>query len=267
MKEAGLSRRRRNQTFQLQSAEQDSLPRISAATACSDSPHTSSILESSTATTPHTELTVFDGTTEKEPLFTFEEDMPLHPDLNFAAGDYWYRRSNSTIGLSSLTILTNFNIGKTTIATLATSPHRLHTVLNYKQWSYLQYIPQRYPHSPCLAAATDCILARVEHVLSARPGGESSDLKLYAKALRLVQSAVASSSATDPDVLCAVQLLSLSELFDTSRTGAWASHIEGSTRLIRHRTVRRFKTEFEKALFAASVGPSVSECLYNGTHC
>ncbi len=57
------------------------------------------------------------------------------------------------------------------------------------------------------------------------------------------------------------------QLLDPSRDTAWSHHISGSARLIRHRTPCRFTSEFEKALFAAHIGPIVSECLVGNTAC
>lgn len=59
----------------------------------------------------------------------------------------------------------------------------------------------------------------------------------------------------------------MSQLLDPSRDAAWSQHVNGSARLVKHRTPERFKTEFEKALFASHVGQIVSECLTAGTHC
>ncbi|KAK3645783.1 hypothetical protein LTR56_008970 [Elasticomyces elasticus] len=148
--------------------------------------------------------------------------------------DYERARSKFGIDLMSLSILTNFNVGKSTIAILSADPTRLASLLNLAQWSYLEYVPERYGISECLTAATNCLLAK---------------------------------SAMDADVLCATQLLSLHELLDPSRDTAWSHHVQGSARLVRHRSATRFHTDFERALFAAHVGGIVSECLVNNMHC
>lgn len=57
------------------------------------------------------------------------------------------------------------------------------------------------------------------------------------------------------------------QLLDPTQDTAWSHHISGSARLIRHRTPQRFQSEFEKALFAAHVGPVVSECLVDNKRC
>lgn len=48
---------------------------------------------------------------------------------------------------------------------------------------------------------------------------------------------------------------------------AWSQHVNGSARLVKHRSVSRFGTDFEKALFAGHVGIIISEALINDTHC
>ncbi|KAK5688766.1 hypothetical protein LTS10_000744 [Elasticomyces elasticus] len=182
--------------------------------------------------------------------------------------DYERARSKFGIDLMSLSILTNFNVGKSTIAILSADPTRLASLLNLAQWSYLEYVPERYGISECLTAATNCLLAKVHTVLAPKEECYSICNLLYGKALRSLQDAIASdSSAMDADVLCATQLLSLHELLDPSRDTAWSHHVQGSARLVRHRSPTRFHTDFERALFAAHVGGIVSECLVNNTHC
>ncbi|KAK3615045.1 hypothetical protein LTR56_026835 [Elasticomyces elasticus] len=182
--------------------------------------------------------------------------------------DYERARSKFGIDLMSLSILTNFNVGKSTIAILSADPTRLASLLNLAQWSYLEYVPERYGISECLTAATNCLLAKVHTVLAPKEECYAMCNLLYGRALRSLQDAIASdSSAMDADVLCATQLLSLHELLDPSRDTAWSHHVQGSARLVRHRSATRFHTDFERALFAAHVGGIVSECLVNNTHC
>jgi hypothetical protein len=133
-------------------------------------------------------------------------DLSLHPEYERA-------RSKFGVDLMSLSILTNFNVGKSTIAILSADPTRLASLLNLHQWSYLEYVPQRYGVSECLTAATNCLLAKVHTVLAPREDSSSVCTRLYGKALRALQDALANdSSAMDADVLCATQLLSLHEV-------------------------------------------------------
>jgi hypothetical protein len=127
--------------------------------------------------------------------------------------EYERARSKFGIDLMSLSILTNFNVGKSTIAILSADPTRLASLLNLQQWSYLEYVPSRYGVSPCLTAATNCLLAKVHTVLAPKEECFAVCSRLYGKALRALQDAIASdSSAMDADVLCATQLLSLHEV-------------------------------------------------------
>jgi hypothetical protein len=43
--------------------------------------------------------------------------------------------------------------------------------------------------------------------------------------------------------------------------------VSGAARIIKHRTVARFDTDFDKALFASHIGATVTECLVNNTPC
>ncbi|KAK0936027.1 hypothetical protein LTR29_012399 [Friedmanniomyces endolithicus] len=191
----------------------------------------------------------------------------VFPDIS-PLPDYERTRSRFGIDLQSLSLLTNFNVGKSTIALLAADPTRLASLLNVEQRSYLKYVPERYGRSECLTAATDCLLARVRAVLAPNEENSATCNRLYGKALHALQDAITcDSSNMDADVLCATQLLSLHELLDPSRDTAWSHHVQGSARLVRHRSASRFHTDFERALFAAHVGGVVSECLMNNTHC
>lgn len=157
--------------------------------------------------------------------------------------------------------------------------------------SYLQFIPSRYGTSDCLTAATNCVLGKVKMILAPHLFScQETMLGLYAKALKTLQHAISDESAClDSDVLCATQLLSLHEvklllpsstshfytalpltppqLLDPTRDSAWVHHISGSARLVKNRTSARFETEFDKALFAAHVGPVLTQALVTNNHC
>lgn len=62
-------------------------------------------------------------------------------------------------------------------------------------------------------------------------------------------------------------MLTCRQLLDPSRDSAWSHHVNGATRIVKHRGPRRFVTEFEKALFAGHVGTAVSESLLANEHC
>ncbi|KXT12787.1 hypothetical protein AC579_1806 [Pseudocercospora musae] len=173
------------------------------------------------------------------------------------------------LDLSMLTVLTNFNVGKSAITTLASDPARLPSLLVLEpQYSYLSFVPSRYEHSAILASATDCVIAKVRAALS--PGFESDATarRLYGKALRTLQEAINDPcSRGDADVLCAIQMLSIHELLDPSRENAWSNHISGSSQLVRSRNPASFSSEYDKSLFVGHVGPALSEALFNNHSC
>ena len=126
---------------------------------------------------------------------------------------YETTRSKFNIDIVDLSMLTNFNVGKSTIPILFADPTRLAALLGQEQWSYLSYIPSLYNQSACVKAATDCVLAKARSVLTHQSGSTELELALYAKALRSVQAAISNPSACMfSDVLCATQLLSLHEV-------------------------------------------------------
>lgn len=171
------------------------------------------------------------------------------------------------VDIVDLSILTNFNVGKSTMAVLSDDPSRLASLLGLYQWSYLEFVPPRYGSSECLTAATNCLLARVHNLLA--PNTESSSIfnRLYGKALQALQDAIGNENLVmNADVLCATQLLSLVELL-ASQDKAWCHHVKGFAQLVCYRSPSQFQTEFEKALFAAHVGAIISESLIHNTHC
>ncbi|KAK3686490.1 hypothetical protein LTR37_019775 [Vermiconidia calcicola] len=198
--------------------------------------------------------------------------MHTQQPFSFAAinlfSNYETARSKFRVDLTELSILTNFNVDKSTIPILTADPARLGTLLDHRQWSYLQFVPSLYGTSPCLTSAANCLLGKVKDVLFPEDQCKEVTMRLYAKALRSLQDAIGDGSGCmDAEVLCATQLLSLHELLDPSRDTAYTHHINGSARLVKHRSPERFTTEFDKALFAAHVGPIVSESLVDDTHC
>ena len=177
-------------------------------------------------------------------------------------------RAAFCVDLPQLSMLTNFNVGKSATPILSTDALRLAALMEQQQWSYLEYVPQLYDSNTCLAAVTDCVLAKVSSILMPALHNQRLELRLYSKALRTLQDAIADpASLCDAHILCAIQLMSLHELLDSSRGSAWSSHVHASACLVKHRTPGHFKSDFEKALFISHVGPMVSEAFLNKTYC
>jgi hypothetical protein len=56
-------------------------------------------------------------------------------------------------------------------------------------------------------------------------------------------------------------------MLEPSRTEAYMHHINGSALVIQRRTPSRFKTEYEKMLFHAHIGPIFTEALMTNSPC
>ncbi|GIZ45829.1 hypothetical protein CKM354_000898000 [Cercospora kikuchii] len=185
---------------------------------------------------------------------------------------YEAARCRFGIDVSMLDRLTSFSVGKTTMGQLAEDPSRIYSLVldsaPSNTHSYLALVPKRYRESRVLTAVTDCLLAKASSTLMPSVDAEIAASKLYAKALNVLQRSIADDEKSiDTDLVCAVQMMTLNELLDPSRIDAYAHHVAGSTRLMKHRSSRAFQDEFEKALFHSHVGPVVSEALHNNTHC
>ena len=128
--------------------------------------------------------------------------------------DYERLRMKYHFDIRDLSILTSFNIGTGTMLAISSNPELLTTLLGSQMQSYLQFIPIRYGHKPFLTAVIDCVSAKVHSKLYPRNEMfEGMILRMYAKALAQLQVAVAGDeSSLDPDLLCAIQMLSLHEV-------------------------------------------------------
>ncbi|GAM91573.1 hypothetical protein ANO11243_096250 [Dothideomycetidae sp. 11243] len=182
---------------------------------------------------------------------------------------YEITRARNSLDISELSMLTNFNVGGGIKLVMGSDTSRLVTLLQHKQWSFVQYVPAYYGTSECITLATDCLLSKVRSVLNADPKLERTSLRLYTACLRSLQRALRDpTECTKPEVLCATQLLGLYELFNPdAESSAYAHHLDGCVRLIRHRSPTSFTTDFEKALFAAHTGPCELDAIRNNYPC
>ena len=89
----------------------------------------------------------------------------------------------------------------------------LNCLISRRRRSYLSFVPSRYGHSPFLDEAIRCLAVRARRVLvpSARPP-ETLEMMQYGRALQSLQAAVNSEDWASPDVLCAVEILSMFEV-------------------------------------------------------
>jgi hypothetical protein len=166
------------------------------------------------ATTPDDQLVV------KRHMHTWLTDQDWLKPLNGPpATDYERLRMKYHFDIRDLSILTSFNIGKGTMLAISSNPELLTTLLGSEMQSYLQFIPSRYGHKPFLTAVIDCVSAKVHSKLYPRNEMfEGMILRMYAKALAQLQVAVAGDeSSLDPDLLCAIQMLSLHEVRTSRR--------------------------------------------------
>jgi hypothetical protein len=176
-------------------------------------------LASSTPTTDTDATTPDDQLVVTRQMHTCLTDRDWLMPLNGPpATDYERLRMKYHFDIRDLSILTSFNIGKGTMLAISSNPELLTTLLGSEMQSYLQFIPSRYGHKPFLTAVIDCVSAKVHSKLYPRNDMfEGMILRMYAKALAKLQVAVAGDeSSLDPDLLCAIQMLSLHEVCTSS---------------------------------------------------
>lgn len=91
-------------------------------------------------------------------------------------------------------------------------PSSLKPLIHHSE-GYFPHVPARYGNCTCLDDALRCVATKVKHVISPESyGSPSGETDLYGKALRSLQSAIASDAWTDPSVLCAAELISIYEV-------------------------------------------------------
>lgn len=122
------------------------------------------------------------------------------------------RTGMNILDLSALTIV---QVGRTASAILGMPTKELSSLISRRRRSYLSFVPSRYGHSPFLDEAIRCLAIRSRRVLvpSARPP-ETFEMMQYGRALQSLQAAVNGEGWTSPDVLCAVEILSMFEVGD-----------------------------------------------------
>lgn len=248
---------------------------------------------------------LYDGTHAAPPalISRIQQCYYSRPAWPLPLGDF--ERVSADLGLNVLDLdeLTAVAAGQAAGSLLARNRASLHTlVVQRRQRSYLFHVPARYGHGSCLDDALRCVAIKARRVLVAGATGgagvgvdsrEGDSYGFYGKALRGLQAAVdKQSNWTDPDILGAIEILSIYEVSDisdiiTSSHGNsheliesllrmrltilcaqilesptqprnWESHIAGATRLIIARGPSRYETEYEKALLASMVSPIVS---------
>jgi hypothetical protein len=230
MKDVGIARKKRGGYGRVNLRQQPSDTHTSVPKRSSESSGSSSDTDHHSRVTPDSEsassvpTTDTDATTPDNQLvvtrhmqtWLADQDCVL-PLTGPPATDYERLRMKYHFDIRDLSILTSFNIGKGTMLAIACNPELLTTLLGSQMQSYLEFIPIRYGHKPFLTAVIDCVSAKVHSKLYPRNEMfEGMILRMYAKALAQLQVAVAGDeSSLDPDLLCAIQMLSLHEVCAT----------------------------------------------------
>ncbi|KAI1451356.1 hypothetical protein F4805DRAFT_451717 [Annulohypoxylon moriforme] len=173
------------------------------------------------------------------------------------------------IHILDLSALTEIQCGWTACAILASQRDCVKGLVSFRPPSYLHCVASRYGSSAYLDEALRCVAIRAKRVLA--PSYQSFDeieSRQYVTALRSLQKAVDDiEERIRPDVLCAVNLLSLFELLYFTRQGAWALHTAGAYRLIRVRGPESFVSDFDIRLLLSMATPITHECLRKNEPC
>ncbi|XXH04128.1 hypothetical protein Hte_010540 [Hypoxylon texense] len=173
------------------------------------------------------------------------------------------------IHVLDLSALTEIQCGWTACAILAGQRSRIGGLVSRRQPSYLYSVASRYGYNHYLDAALRCVAIRARRVLT--PSCqllEESESSQYVGALHSLQEAINDvGERNQPDVLCAINLLSLFELLHFTRQEAWALHTAGASRLIRARGPASFVSDLDIRILLSMMTSITHEFLRSNEAC
>lgn len=150
--------------------------------------------------------------------------LPASNSPSPSAKGYELLTQKNGFDFMDLSTLATYHVGRATAEALSSDPLQLVNLLQFKQWSYLSYLPSLYGRSACLKDAVDCIIARVRQILV--PTGEVGHKEviwLYLRAIDSLQKSLnCPRQCLEADVLCATEILALYEVYSsTDPSFAW----------------------------------------------
>ncbi|KAI1386799.1 uncharacterized protein F4822DRAFT_431666 [Hypoxylon trugodes] len=172
------------------------------------------------------------------------------------------------IHILEISALTEIQCGWTACIALASQRNTFINLANRKP-TYVYCLASRYGDSACFDNALRCVAVRAKRVLSPSAQiSENIEAMQYVAALRSLQKAIDDPKERNrPEVLCAVNLLSLFELLQFNRHRAWSLHANGASRLIRTRGAASFTSEFDIRVLLSLVTPITNECFRHVEPC
>ena len=139
-------------------------------------------------------------------------DTEALPAMMPCAG-YESLRIQHNFDLLDVSALATLHVSRITGQILQQDPTLLNKILHCSQWSYFTYIPNRIGHFTCLDDAVRCVAVRVRDWVQGSTKTSVMSLKLYAKALRSLQSAIEDPLlCMEPEILCATEVLAIYEV-------------------------------------------------------
>ncbi|KAI1323892.1 hypothetical protein F5Y16DRAFT_327734 [Xylariaceae sp. FL0255] len=165
-----------------------------------------------------------------------------------------------------LSALASIHLGPVAAASLHADPSQLRRILSCQQASYFSFIPARFSEVPVLEDAYRCLITVAHSLLvPTKKTNNKTILGYYGKSLRSLQNAVDDpTSRHTAETLCAIGILALFEILNSSEGNLWGRHMRGASRLIQSRGPDSFTTEFDLALLVLLGPPMCAECLGSG---
>ena len=145
---------------------------------------------------------------------------------------------------------------------------RISKILSLTSADFMSMVPTQYGHNSCLDAAIDCLSSRVQEFLASSRSRRGSSAYLYGRALQHLQLALDTSDVRKQrDLLLAISLLCLYELFDYDNQLSWLLHAQGAAVLIKHIGPRDVTSELHKTLLITQAPFIIHEALFKAQSC
>ncbi|KAK6446470.1 hypothetical protein FP744_10002720 [Trichoderma asperellum] len=199
-----------------------------------------------------------------------EHHQAIQPPLSSSYSNLVVTEYFSILNLAPFTGL---RLGATTLSFFTKDPSNIIQALSPSvpgSQKFLSFIFPRYGQALSLSLAVDCIVAKLQQMITKieSTSAQTIVLRQHTRLLECIQHDLDDRSQwMSSETLCAIQLLGLFDLISNASLQSWLCHAAGASKLIEQRGARNFKTDFDLAILAAQIGPIITEAILHNRNC